>query len=96
MQYSTPAVMDLSEAAVSAMLHSFSMVCETFRCLLFLILFCRKFRTHFVFGHEVVRGDVQDVSTHTSFQSVRRSVFFCTVGEHLVHHLQSWVFGSGA
>ena len=36
------------------MLYSVSMVCETFLSLLFLI-FCSMFRTHFVFGHEVVR-----------------------------------------
>ena len=47
--------MDLSEAAVSAMLYSVSMMCGTLLCVLFLIPCCGNFRTSFVFVHEVVR-----------------------------------------
>ena len=74
-QYPTPAVMDISAAPCLRCSLLVSMVCETFLCLLFYDSLLQKIPNAFcVWAGGRARGDVQDVSTHSFFEWVCRSV----------------------
>ena len=81
LKYSSPRMLSWTSATNPDLRCSVlvSIVPDTFRCLLFLIRCCSRFRSHFcVWAGGPARGDVQDVSIHSSFQWVCR-LCSCTV-----------------